>query len=249
MTNDNTTQATLNAWQTQLEQVRQRRLARGGGHAGLAHLHQVQGKTGLQVMTALLDGDLPHPYMADTFDCELVELGDGHAVFQATPQLKHYNPLGSVHGGWYATLLDFALGCAVQTRLPAGRSYTTSQINLNIVRAANTKTGPLRCVGTALHVGRQVGTSEARIVDADRKLTSKAGWSKFGRRAQRATQPGHQAHHQQAENRPQPRASLNHHVDSFHRAAKRSQSLRRMRETWLGAQVTLVALSIDAVDS
>ena len=91
MTNENTTQATLNAWQARLEQVRQRRLDRGGGHAGLAQLHQVQGKTGLQVMTALLEGHLPHPYMADTFDCELVELGDGHAVFQATPQLKHYN--------------------------------------------------------------------------------------------------------------------------------------------------------------
>ena len=65
-----------------------------------------------QVMTALLEGELPHPYMADTFDCELVEVGDGHAIFQATPQLKHYNPLGSVHGGWYATLLDSA-GVAV----------------------------------------------------------------------------------------------------------------------------------------
>ncbi|MBY0233370.1 MAG: PaaI family thioesterase [Burkholderiaceae bacterium] len=174
MTNENTTQATLDAWQAQLDQVRQRRLARGGGKAGLAQPHQVQGKTGLQVMTALLEGDLPHPYMADTFDCELVELGDGVAIFQATPQLKHYNPLGSVHGGWYATLLDFALGCAVQTKLPAGRGYTTSQINVNIVRAAHMKTGPLRCVGTALHVGRQVGMSEARIVGPDGKLYAHA---------------------------------------------------------------------------
>ena len=87
MTNENTTQATLDAWQAQLDQVRQRRLARGGGKAGLAQPHQVQGKTGLEVMTALLEGDLPHPYMADTFDCELVELGDGVAIFQATPQL------------------------------------------------------------------------------------------------------------------------------------------------------------------
>lgn len=125
-------------------------------------------------MLALLEGDPPHPYMADTFDCELVEVGEGHAVFQATPQLKHYNPLGTVHGGWYATLLDFALGCAVQTKLPAGRGYTTSQINLNIVRAAHTKTGPLRCVGAALHVGRQVGTSEARIVAPDGKLYAHA---------------------------------------------------------------------------
>lgn len=174
MKHDNTVEATLQAWQQQVDQVRQRRRERGGGHAGLARPEQVQGLTGLKVMLALLEGDLPHPYMADTFDCELVEVGEGRAVFQATPQLKHYNPLGSVHGGWYATLLDFALGCAVQTLLPAGRGYTTSQINLNIVRAAHTKTGPLRCVGTSLHVGRQVGTSEARIVGPDGKLYAHA---------------------------------------------------------------------------
>lgn len=174
MNTDNTVEATLNAWQQQLDQVRQRKRERGGGHAGLAKPEQVQGLTGLQVMTALLEGELPHPYMADTLDCELVELGDGLAVFQATPQLEHYNPLGTVHGGWYATLLDFALGCAVQTKLPAGWGYTTSQINLNIVRAAHTKTGPLRCVGKALHVGRQIGTSEAQIVGPDGKLYAHA---------------------------------------------------------------------------
>lgn len=174
MTNEDTIQDTLNAWQAQVEEVRRRRAARGGGHAGLATSEQVAGMSGLQVMTALLEGDLPHPYMADTFDCELVEISDGLAIFQATPQLKHYNPLGSVHGGWYMTLLDFALGCAVQTKVPAGRGYTTSQVNVNIVRAANTKTGPLRCIGTALHVGRQVGTSEARIVGPDGKLYAHA---------------------------------------------------------------------------
>ena len=171
---ENSVDDTLRAWNAQVAEVRQRQLSRGGGKAGLASAAQVAGKTGLQVMTALLQGDLPHPYMADTFDCDLVELGDGLAIFQATPQLKHYNPLGSVHGGWYVTLLDFALGCAVQTRLPAGRSYTTSQINVNIVRTANAQTGPLRCIGTALHVGRQVGTSEARIVGPDGKLYAHA---------------------------------------------------------------------------
>lgn len=174
MHSENTVQPLRETWQTQVADIRRRRVERGGGYAGLAKPEQVMGKTGLQVMTALLEGDLPHPYMAETFDCELVEVGDGVAIFQATPQLKHYNPLGSVHGGWYATLLDFALGCAVQTKLPAGTGYTTSQINLNIVRAANTKTGPLRCIGRAIHVGRQVGTSEARIVGPDGKLYAHA---------------------------------------------------------------------------
>ena len=171
---ENSVDETLRSWNAQVAEVRQRQHSRGGGKAGLARPAQIEGKTGLQIMTALLNGDLPHPHMADTFDCDLVELGDGLAIFQATPQLKHYNPLGSVHGGWYATLLDFALGCAVQTKLPAGRSYITSQINVNIVRAANTQTGPLRCIGTAIHVGRQVGTSEARIVGPDGKLYAHA---------------------------------------------------------------------------
>lgn len=173
MHTETTVEATLSAWQAQLQEVRRRRL-QSGAHAGLATPQQVQGKTGLQVMTALLEGTLPHPHMAETLDCELIEVGDGLAVFQATPQLKHYNPMGSVHGGWYATLLDFALGCAVQTKLPSGLGYTTSQINLNIVRAANANTGPLRCTGTALHVGRQIGTSEARIVGPDGRLYAHA---------------------------------------------------------------------------
>lgn len=98
MNTENTVEATLKAWQMQMDDVRRRRVERGGGHAGFAKPAQVMGKTGLQVMTALLEGDIPHPHMADTFECELVEVGEGLAVFQATPQLKHYNPLGSVHG-------------------------------------------------------------------------------------------------------------------------------------------------------
>ena len=174
MQTENSIEDTLNAWNAQSDAVRRRRLERGGGQIGFAKPQMVEGKTGLQVMTGILEGDLPIPYMAETLGCELIELGDGVAIFQATPQLKHYNPLGSVHGGWYATLLDFALGCAVQTKLPAGRGYTTSQINLHIVRAANTKTGLLRCIGNALHVGRQIGTSEARIVGPDGKLYAHA---------------------------------------------------------------------------
>ncbi len=72
MSSENTVQATLNAWQAQLEDVRRRRVERSGGHAGLPQPQQVIGKTGLQVMTAILEGELPHPYMADTIDCELI---------------------------------------------------------------------------------------------------------------------------------------------------------------------------------
>jgi uncharacterized protein (TIGR00369 family) len=86
------------------------------------------------------------------------------------PQLMHYNPLGSVHGGWYATLLDSALGCAVHTALEAGQTYTTAELGIHIVRAASLKNGPLRAIGQVVHVGRKLATAEARIVDAAGKL-------------------------------------------------------------------------------
>jgi uncharacterized protein (TIGR00369 family) len=88
--------------------------------------------------------------------------------------LKHYNPMGVVHGGWFATLLDFALGCAVQTTLTAGSGYTTAQLSVHMVRAATIDTGPLRAIGTAVHSGRQMATSEARIVAPDGKLYAHA---------------------------------------------------------------------------
>jgi uncharacterized protein (TIGR00369 family) len=121
-------------------------------------------------MQALLAGELPFPHIAQTLDFSLVEVTAGKAVFQGTPQLMHYNPLGGVHGGWYATLLDSALGCAVHTAMPAGYGYTTAELSVNIVRAATTRTGPLRAIGTVIHVGRQLATAEGRIVDSGGKV-------------------------------------------------------------------------------
>lgn len=156
-------------WLADEARVRERMLA-GGGKAGLASLDQLVGKTGLQQMQAMLDGATPYPHITDTMDFALVEIGEGRAVFQGTPQLKHYNPLGSVHGGWYATLLDSAVGCAVHTTMPVGRAYTTAELGLNIVRAASHKTGPLRAIGTVIHSGRQMATAEGRIVGPDGKI-------------------------------------------------------------------------------
>jgi uncharacterized protein (TIGR00369 family) len=166
-------ETTLAQWVKQGEAVRQRMTA-GGGQAGLASPAMVAGKTGLEIMQAMLAGELPYPHIADTLDFALIEVEPGKAVFQGTPQLKHYNPLGSVHGGWYATLLDSALGCAVHTTLPAGRAYTTAELGVNIVRAASAKTGPLRAIGTVLHSGRQLATAEARIVGPDGRLYAHA---------------------------------------------------------------------------
>lgn len=163
---------TLAAWNREYAAV-QARLADGRG-AGLANPQDIAGLSGLQIMEAMLRGELPYAHIADTLDFSLIEVAFGRAVFQGTPQLRHYNPIGSVHGGWFATLLDSALGCAVHTTLPAGMGYTTAELGVNIVRAATTRTGPLRAIGQVLHTGRQLATAEARIVGPDGRLYAHA---------------------------------------------------------------------------
>ena len=164
---------TMRVWEAELDVVKQKMLA-GGGAAGVARPEQIEGKTGLQIMQAMLHGDLPYAYIGQTLDFGLLEVSEGSATFQGTPQLKHYNPLGTVHGGWYATLLDSALGCAVHTMMPAGRVYTTAELSVNIVRAASHKSGPLRAIGKVIHCGKQLATAEAKIVGADGKLYAHA---------------------------------------------------------------------------
>ncbi len=166
-------EVTAMQWNAEMAAVRQRTLA-GGGQAGLAHPTQVMGKTGLEIMQGMLAGQIPYPHIADTIDFALIEVSPGKAVFQGTPQLKHYNPLGTVHGGWYATLLDSAVGCAVHTLMPVGRGYTTAELSVNIVRAASHATGPLRAIGTIVHCGKQLATAEGRIVGPDGKLYAHA---------------------------------------------------------------------------
>ncbi len=169
-----TPEQTLAEWNAQLAAVQARQHAAGRSEPGLATPEMVAGKTGLQIFEAWLAGEMPAPHIGKTMDMALVEAAHGRAVFQGTPQLKHYNPIGSVHGGWYATLLDSALGCAVHSSLPAGRAYTTAEFSLNIVRAATAQTGPLRAIGQVIHSGRQMATAEGRLVGPDGKLYAHA---------------------------------------------------------------------------
>lgn len=168
-----TSDETLKAWTEQLERV-EARLREGGGKPGIVPAAQVAHLSGLQIFEAMLRGELPYAHIADTLGFALVEVAPGVAVFQGTPQLGHYNPLGTVHGGWYATLLDSALGCAVHTMMPAGRTYTTAELSVNIVRAASHESGPLRATGRVIHCGRQLATAEGRIVGPDGKLYAHA---------------------------------------------------------------------------
>ena len=167
------TEQTLRQWNHERDETYARMRANGGG-PGLASPSMVAGKTGLETMRGMLTGELPYAHIAETLDFMLVQVGPGRAVFQSTPQRKHYNPLGSVHGGWYATLLDSAVGCAIHTTIPAGRGYTTAELSINIVRAAFDTSGPLRAIGTVIHCGRQLATAEGRIVGPDGKLYAHA---------------------------------------------------------------------------
>ncbi len=158
----------IDAWMAQEQRTTAIRDA--GVGCGVASPDQVAGKTGLAIMQAMLRGELPYPPISRTLDFMLVEVGPGRAVFQGTPQLAHYNPLGSVHGGWFATLLDSALGCAIHTMMPAGRGYTTAELSVNLVRAITTKVPRLRAEGEVIHCGRQLATAQARLVGPDGSL-------------------------------------------------------------------------------
>jgi uncharacterized protein (TIGR00369 family) len=162
----------LDAWLAEETAIRQR-LAAGPG-PGVATPEQVAGKTGLQVMRGLLEGTLPFATIAHTLDFLLVHADKGEATFQGAPGPRHLNPMGTVHGGWFATLLDSALGCAVHTMMPAGRAYTTAELSVNIVRALTPKVERVRAEGRVIHCGRQLATADARLVGPDGTLYAHA---------------------------------------------------------------------------
>ena len=167
-----TTEETLARWLAEEKTVKTRMDA--GAGAGVATPAQIAGKTGLEAMQAMLAGHLPYPPMARTLDLTLIEVGDGSAVFQGTPGAAHLNPMGTIHGGWFATLLDSAVGCAVHTRMPAGRAYTTAELSVNIVKALTPKVGRVRAEGRIIHSGRQLATAEGRLVGPDGTLYAHA---------------------------------------------------------------------------
>lgn len=162
----------LEAWLAQEKEVLAR-LAAGAG-PGVAQPGQLAGKSGMEIMQALLRGELPYATIARTLDFFLVEVGEGRAVFQGTPGPAHLNPMGTIHGGWYATLLDSALGCAVNTLMPVGRTYTTAELSVNLVRAIGPKAPRVRAEGKVVHCGRQLATAEGRLYGPDGTLYAHA---------------------------------------------------------------------------
>lgn len=167
-----TTASQLETW-IEEERIVRARLDAGAG-PGVASREQIAGKTGLEVMQGLLSGQLPYASIAKTLNFVVMDVGPGLAVFQGTPGLDHMNPLGTVHGGWFATLLDSALGCAVHTMMPPGRGYTTADLSVKLVKALTPKVQRVRAIGKVVHCGRQLATAEARLVGPDGTLYAHA---------------------------------------------------------------------------
>jgi uncharacterized protein (TIGR00369 family) len=135
----------------------------GVGNAG-------RSMAGAAFLKAIAEHKLPAPPIARLLGFEIVEVGEGRVVFAVEPQEFHYNPIGTVHGGLAATLLDSAMGCAVHSMLPEGRAYTTLELKVNYVRALKAGIGPVRAIGKVIHVGGKIATAEATLVDAAGKL-------------------------------------------------------------------------------
>ena len=125
---------------------------------------------GLEFLRTMIAGELPPPPIAETLGFRLSEVDQGRAVFDAVPAEYQYNPIGVVHGGVAATLLDSAMTCAIQTMLPAGVGCTTLEIKVNYLRPITRDTGPLRCEAKVLHLGGRIGTAEGKLLDHGGKL-------------------------------------------------------------------------------
>ena len=167
-------QETLARWLAEEEALQARRGDRPGRSHGVASLEEAAGRDGLALLRDMLAGHLPAPPISATLDFLLLSADAGRAVFQGRPGAAHLNPMGTVHGGWFATLLDSAMGCAVHTLMPAGRGYTTAELSVNIVRALTPKVQRVRAEGEVVHCGRQLATAQGRLVGPDGTLYAHA---------------------------------------------------------------------------
>ena len=140
------------------------------GHFGVVSIEQARTMDGMTLFGEIMAGRLPAPPMAKALGFWIEEVELGRVVFGYQPLFEHYNPLGSVHGGVAATLLDSVMGCCIHTTLKAGIGYTTVEIKVNYVRAMTDKTGPVKAEGKVINVGARIGTSEGKLYDGAGKL-------------------------------------------------------------------------------
>lgn len=127
-------------------------------------------RSGLEWLRAIMMGELPPVPICETLDFFMVLVEPGHVVFQGNPRPEFCNPMGSVHGGWMAALLDSCASCSVQSMLPAGKGFLTLELKVNFIRAVMTDVGPLRAEGKIVNFGNRVGVAEGRLTDANGRL-------------------------------------------------------------------------------
>jgi uncharacterized protein (TIGR00369 family) len=157
------------AWEALEARLRESRPA-----AGVVDRASLAQRSGLDMIQGMVDGRTPPAPIGDVVDMIAVEAVSGRMVFQGRPSRRFYNPIGTVHGGWIATLLDSAVGCAVHTMLVPGQGYTTLELKVNYLRAVTDQTGPLRAEGRVLRLSRQVGLADGRLFDAAGKIYAHA---------------------------------------------------------------------------
>jgi uncharacterized protein (TIGR00369 family) len=145
-----------------------------GRKYGVVSPETLRSYDGLSFLKAMIDGTLPQAPLCEVLGFPLTEAEPGRAVFEGVPEFRHYNPIGSVHGGFAATLLDSALGCAIFSTMAKGEGWTTLELKFNLVRPLTKDTGPVRAEGRIVHRGRTVATSEGDLKDRTGKLYAHA---------------------------------------------------------------------------
>ncbi|MDI9335770.1 MAG: PaaI family thioesterase [Gammaproteobacteria bacterium] len=130
--------------------------------------------TGLEMLSQMLAGLGPPPPIGQSLGFLLVAIGKGEAVFQGRPNPQFYNPMGTVHGGWIATILDSCVGCAIHTLVPSGKVHTTAELKVNYVRPITTEPRLVRAYGKVLYSGNKMATAEGKVLDAAGKLYAHA---------------------------------------------------------------------------
>jgi uncharacterized protein (TIGR00369 family) len=138
--------------------------------AGGAARSSMRTMSGIEFLRALMDGTLPAPAFAPTSRIRPVDAEVGRVVFEGEPKGDFYNPMGTVHGGWIATLIDTAMACAVHSSLQPGEIFTTLDMSITYVRAVSEATGILRCEGVLLHSGGRVASAEGKVYDSSGRL-------------------------------------------------------------------------------
>jgi uncharacterized protein (TIGR00369 family) len=133
---------------------------------GVVSPDTLKSTSGMEFFRLLREGQFPKPPIGALMGFELDDFGEGRVVFSGVPGPEHYNPIGSVHGGYAATLLDSCMGCAIHTGLPAGMGYTTLELKVSYLKAMTAQTGRVRAEGLVLNSGRRAAFAEGRLTDS-----------------------------------------------------------------------------------